>query len=178
MQRLSDKAVLKQTILSSISQTVAGPFAYAESFDKANNKYIGLVIENGMNTPVALTNESVIVEPTVAEKNRLNPAEPDPKPPIDPQPGGSGGVTDPAPKPEPLPTKFKGTINLSSERPARDFGKVVDGIIDQITNIEGAEINLTLEIHADVPNGIEKNKQRTLIENANTLGFVDKNIIN
>jgi len=178
MQRLSDKAVLKQTILSSISQTVAGPFAYAESFDKANNKYIGLVIENGMNTPVALTNESVIVELTAAKKNRPNPAEPDPMPPINPQPGGSRGDTDPAPRPEPLPTKFKGTISLSSERPARDFGKVVDGIIDQITNIEGAEINLTLEIHAEVPNGIERNKQRTLIENANTLGFVDKNIIN
>ncbi len=176
MQRLSDKAVLKQTILSSISQAVAGPFAYAERFDKSTNKYIGLVIEGGMNTPVELTNESVIVRPSVAEENRSAPIVPDPNPPINTQSGGSGGDTDPIPKPEPLPTKFKGTISLSSERPARDFGKVVDGIIDQLTNIEGAEVNLTLDIHAEIPKGIEKNKERTLIENANTLGFVDKNI--
>ena len=168
--------MLKQTILSSISQAVAGPFAYAESFDKTTNKYIGLVIEGGMNIPVALTNESVIVRSSVAKENRSTPTEPDPKPPINPQPGGSGGDTNPIPKPVPLPTKFKGTISLSSDRPARDMSKIVDGIIDQLTNIPGSEVNLTLDIHAEIPNGIEKNKERTLVENANTLGFVDKEI--
>lgn len=177
MQRLSDKAVLKQTILSSISQAVAGPFAYAESFDNTTHKYIGLVIENGMNTPVALTHESVIVKPSVAEENRSSPTVPDPTPPITPQPPtGSGNGIVPTGEPEPLPTKFKGTISLDSDRPARDMSKIVDGIIDQLTNIEGAEVNLTLEIHAEIPKGIEKNKERTLVENANTLGFVDKEI--
>ena len=70
MQRLSDKDVLKHTILSSISQAEAGPFAYAECFDKDTNKYLGIVIENGMNTSVALTNESVIIRPSVAENHR------------------------------------------------------------------------------------------------------------
>ena len=75
-----------------------------------------------------------------------------------------------------LPKKFKGTINLDPERPARDMGRIVDAIIEQLTNIPGAEVNLTLDIHAEIPNGIDRNKERTLTENANTLGFVDKEI--
>ena len=177
MQRLSDKAVLKETILSSISQAVAGPFAYAECFDKDTNKYSGIVIENGMNTSVALTNESVIIRPTVAENHRpetnTNPSEnpPDPisVPPIN--------LTKEDGKNQPvLPKKFKGTISLDPERPARDMGRIVDAIIEQLTNIPGAEVNLTLDIHAEIPNGIDRNKERTLTENANTLGFVDKEI--
>ena len=79
------------TILSSISQAEAGPFAYAECFDKDTNKYLGIVIENGMNTSVALTNESVIIRPSVENhrpETNTNPSEtpPDPisVPPINP----------------------------------------------------------------------------------------------
>ena len=180
MQRLSsDKDVLKHTILSSISQAEAGPFAYAECFDKDTNKYLGIVIENGMNTSVALTNESVINRPSkVAENHRpetnTNPSEnpPDPisVPPINP-------TEEDSEKNQPvLPKKFKGTINLDPERPARDMGRIVDAIIEQLTNIPGAEVNLTLDIYAEIPNGIDRNKERTLTENANTLGFVDKEI--
>ena len=106
LQRLSDRAVLKQTILSSISQAVAGPFAYAESFDKHENKYIGLVIEGGINTPVALTNESVIVRSSIAEANRSQPIIVEPILPIEPQPGGANNNTGPTTESKPLPTKF------------------------------------------------------------------------
>ena len=37
-------------------------------------------------------------------------------------------------------------------------------------------MDIKLEIDADVPNGIDKNKARTLLENANTLGFVDREL--
>jgi hypothetical protein len=58
--------------LAAISQTVAGPFAYAERFDEATNSYEGLVIEQGGNTPVVIDSDCVIVRPNVAEETVPN----------------------------------------------------------------------------------------------------------
>ena len=35
-------------------------------------------------------------------------------------------------------------------------------------------MKLKLEIDAEVPSGLDRAKVRTLVENANTLGFIDK----
>ncbi len=176
MQRLSDKSVLKETILSAISQSVAGPFAYAERFDESDRKYVGLIIESGMNTPVGLTPDSVIVKPDIAEANRPKLAPGgntviNQKPDNPPNPGQPQ-----KPEPPKLPTKFRGSVTLSSDRTGKEMSKIIENIIAHLTDIPNAEIDLTLEIHADVPSGIDKTKQRTLLENANTLGFTDKDL--
>jgi len=49
-------------------------------------------------------------------------------------------------------------------------------IVEQLTTISGSEVTLKLEIDADVPSGLDRAKVRTLIENATTLGFIDKSI--
>ncbi len=48
--------------------------------------------------------------------------------------------------------------------------------IEQLTTIPGASVELKLEIDAEVPNGIDKSRSRTLLENAGTLGFIDKEL--
>jgi hypothetical protein len=63
---------------------------------------------------------------------------------------------------------------ISPDRPARDMHQIVEAIVEQLTTLPGSEVKLRLEIEADVPAGLERAKVRTLIENANTLGFVDK----
>ena len=40
--------------------------------------------------------------------------------------------------------------------------------------INSAEVNLRLEIDAEVPDGLDRSKVRTLMENASTLGFSEK----
>lgn len=40
--------------------------------------------------------------------------------------------------------------------------------------LPGSEVMLKLEIDAEVPNGLDRSKVRTLLENANTLWFIDK----
>ena len=40
----------------------------------------------------------------------------------------------------------------------------------------GSEVTLRLEIDAEVPSGLDRAKVRTLIENATTLGFIEKGI--
>ena len=54
--------------------------------------------------------------------------------------------------------------------------QVVEGIIEQLTIIPGATVELKLEIDAEVPGGIDKSKSRTLLENASTLGFIDREL--
>ena len=63
---------------------------------------------------------------------------------------------------------------ISADRPAKAFNQVIENIVEQLTNLPGAQVELTLEIDAEVPSGIDKGKARTILENANTLGFIDK----
>lgn len=63
---------------------------------------------------------------------------------------------------------------ISAERPAREIHQIVEAIVEQLTTIPGSDVSLKLEIDAEVPSGLDKGKVRTLIENANTLGFIDK----
>jgi uncharacterized heparinase superfamily protein len=39
-----------------------------------------------------------------------------------------------------------------------------------------SQVKLRLEIEAEVPSGLDRAKVRTLVENANTLGFLEKSI--
>ena len=75
---------------------------------------------------------------------------------------------------ETMPTRFIATVMISSERPARDIHQIVEAVVEQLTTLPGSEVTLKLEIDAEVPSGLDRAKVRTLIENANTLGFIEK----
>ena len=177
MQRLSDVAVLKQTILSAVSQAVPGPFAYAEKFDEQAGVYQGLLIEGGLNAAISLTKDTIIVRPDVAIEARGKFEQPE-RPtteinkPTSPKDDGGSDKTAEAP----LPTRFTGSVSLSPDRPGRDMSKIIEGIIEQLNSIEGADLSITLDIHAEVPGGIDNAKRRTLLENADTLKFIDKDV--
>ena len=177
MQRLSDVSVLKQTILSAVSQAVPGPFAYAEKFDEQAGAYQGLLIEGGLNAAISLTKDTIIVRPYVAIEARGKFEQPETptteiNKPTSPEDGGGSDK----PVEAPLPKRFTGSVSLSPDRPGRDMSKIIEGIIEQLNSIEGADISITLDIHADVPGGIDNAKRRTLLENAVTLKFIDKDV--
>nr|WP_199897435.1 hypothetical protein [Acetobacter persici] len=65
---------------------------------------------------------------------------------------------------------------ISPERPARDIHQVVEAIVEQLTTLPDSQVKLRFEIEAEVPGGLDRAKVRTLVENANTLGFVEKSI--
>ena len=65
---------------------------------------------------------------------------------------------------------------ISSERPARDIHQIVEAIVEQLTTLPNSQVKLRLEIDADVPDGLDRAKVRTLVENANTLGFIEKSV--
>ena len=65
---------------------------------------------------------------------------------------------------------------ISPERPARVMHQIVEAIVEQLTTMAGSEVTLKLEIDAEVPGGLDRAKVRTLLENAATLGFIDKSV--
>ena len=182
LPRLKGQDVLVKAVQSAVSGMLPGPFAYAERWDEKSDSYLGLAIERAANAVVVIDSDSVIVTPAVAEAHRPAPAQTGPAvtptgpgdtPPSGGQPAG-GGPTGPAP--ERKPTRFTGTVMISSDRPARDIHQIVEAIVEQLTTLPGSNVKLRLEIDAEVPSGLERAKVRTLIENANTLGFIEKSI--
>ena len=181
LPRLKNQEVLIKAVQASVSGMIPGPFAYAERWDEKSNIYLGLAIERSANAAVVIDSDSVIVKPAVAEAHRPAPV----------QPGSGGGTQGPGekspetgaqpdggtPQPPPAerkPTRFTGSVMISSERPAREIHQIVEAIVEQLTTIPGSSVKLKLEIDAEVPSGLDRAKVRTLVENANTLGFIDK----
>ena len=183
LPRLKNQEVLIKAVQSAVSGMLPGPFAYAERWDEKTDTYLGLAIERGGNAPVVIDSDSVIIKPDVAEAYRPAPPQPAPggtptgpgdkAPETGEQAGGGGPMPPPAEK---KPTRFTGVVMISPERPARDIHQIVEAIVEQLTTLPGSQVKLRLEIEAEVPGGLERAKVRTLIENANTLGFVEKSI--
>lgn len=178
LPRLRNQAVLVKAVQAAISGMLPGPFAYAEAWDEAGNKYAGLLIDRAGSPHVVIDSSSVIIKPDIAEAFR--PKEKDPRdqdvigrgtPDGDPPVEGERGQPE-----ERLPTRFTGTVMISPERPARAIHQVVEAIIEQLTTLPGCEVSIKLEIDAEVSGGLDKAKVRTLLENAATLGFVEKSI--
>lgn len=183
LPRLKNRDVLAKAVQSAIGGMLPGLFAYAERWDEKSDTYLGLAIERAVNAAVVIDRDSVIVKPEVAEAHRPSPAQPGPDGPLDgPSDKGPGVGTQPAddtpvpPPAEKKPTRFTGTVMISPERPARDIHQIVEAIVEQLTTIPGSEVKLKLEIDAEVPSGLERAKVRTLVENANTLEFIEKSI--
>jgi uncharacterized protein len=184
LPRLKNQAVLVKAVQAAVSGMFPGPFAYAERWDEPSQTYLGLLIEKASNAHVVIDSDSVIIKPDIAEKNR-----PAPKP--EPGEAGTGDRSETAtgsgagegtqagdesgkPQGEKLPTRFIGTVMISPERPARDIHQIVEAIVEQLTTIPGSDVSLKLEIDAEVSQGLDRAKVRTLLENAATLGFIDK----
>ncbi len=181
LPRIKGQDVLIRSIHAAVSGMLPGSFAYAERWDETVDNYVGLAIERSSNSVVVIDSDSVIVDPKVAERHRPAPTPPTPGPgggpsgPGGPEVGDAGDLQHSAPTDQ-KPTRFAGAVMISSDRPARDIHQVIEGIVEQLTVLRGSEVKLRLEIVADVPDGLDRSKVRKLIENANTLGFVEKSI--
>jgi len=182
---IHNQAVLDKAVQAAISGILPGPFAYAERWDEAAKTYRGLAIDKSPNVPIVIDSESVIITPDVAlayfsAQATVMPAGSPPtgsNRPATP-PGGPTGTsgTSEAFGGEKRPTRFVGTVMISTDRPAREIHQIVEAIIEQLTTLPGSEVSLKLEIDAEVPSGLDRAKVRTLLENANTLGFIEKSV--
>jgi len=181
LPRVKNRSVLSKAVHAAVTGMLPGPFAYAERWDETKGSYVGLAISGASSAQVVIDSESVIIKPDVAEQFRQKqtaaaPVE-GPAPAVTHGPETTqqpvSGTPAPAPT-EQKPTRFHGTVMISPERPARDIHQIVEAIIEQLTTLPGADVSIKLEIDAEVSSGLDRAKVRTLVENATTLGFIDK----
>lgn len=177
LPRLQNREVLIRTIRGAISMLHAGPFAYAERYDSEAKRYHGLVNRGATSTPVVIDSESVIVRAEVARSCLDREIDGESKLPNQDLSDSIDGTTLGSDRPndatsEETPTRLTGKISLSPDRSVRDMMQVVEGIIEQLTIVPKSSVSITLEVSAELPDGMDKNMQRTLNENARTLGFL------
>jgi predicted AAA+ superfamily ATPase len=180
MPRIKNREVLAKTVQAAVGGMLPGPFAYAERWDEARKIFAGLAIDRAGGAQIVIDSESVIIQPDIAEANRPKPTDvagvqggtPGTIPPVP----GDGPTGTPGPEAEKDPTRFTGTVMISPDRPARDMHQIVEAIVEQLTTLHGCEVSLRLEIDAEARDGLDRNKVRTLLENASTLGFIDKKV--
>ena len=67
--------------------------------------------------------------------------------------------------------RFHGAVELSPLRLGTDAGRISDEILSHLAGLVGSEVNVTVEINVEVPNGIPENVVRIVSENCNTLKF-------
>lgn len=147
-------------------------FAYADSFDDAAERYRGL--RCGQQVVISLDGASgLLVKSDVA----LRQMEADTSPDDDPSPdvGPDEPITGPdqplLPDARQAPKRFYGTVELNSTRVGRDAGQIADEVIAHIAGLMHADVKVTLEIEADIPDGAPENVVRTVTENSRTLKF-------
>jgi hypothetical protein len=147
-------------------------FALADSWEEKKGAYLGL--RGGQTARISPDSSGVLVKPDVAAAQIDRERNPE-RPPII---RGEGDPTRPdplfQPPPEPqrrLLRRFHGSVSLDPSRLGRDAGRIAEGIVQHLTTLKDAGVQLTLEIEADLPHGAPDSVVRIVTENARTLKF-------
>lgn len=142
-----------------------------------------------MNTRILNDSDTVIVKPDVAvaqmdaERAKRDESVADPGTWPDTLRDGGATATDqppigkrPAsepPAPPPKLGRFHGTVSLDAIRLGRDASKVAEEIVQHLAGIVGADVEITLEIEAKLPDGATDKLVRDITKNCRTLKFTN-----
>ena len=175
LPRLQDPAVLLGAAADGVALLTweKDTFAYADSFDEDSGRYRGL--RSGQ--VISLVDPAapgLLVRPAAARR-QLN-AEEEPVGPQSPTNGDPVDLdepptTEPLPAPDLGPKRFHGSVSLDATRAGLDASRIADEVITHLSGLVGANVAVTLEIEADIPEGVPDHVVRTVTENSRTLKF-------
>ena len=188
LPRLRDADVLLAAIRDGIASITweRETFAYADSYNATNGRYLGL--RGGQQIMASL--DGLLVKPEVAvaqiaadaaATRPTSPAATAPTASATTQAGGDitytpthldGSAHEPA-APKATPTRFYASKTLDSTRLVRDADEIAKEIVQHLTKLVGSSVEITLEIHATLPEGVSEDTIRTVTENSRTLKFKD-----
>ena len=140
----------------------------------SNGRYVDLKFNQavlGINLSDLLVKTNVAMKQLVAEKPPVSPIPPV----IDPGTGTDNNpvdppVIDPVPKPPiPINKHFYMSAKLDNVRINKDVNTYVQEIIQHLTAVTGADVEIRLEVEVNAPDGIPNNTVRTVSENCRTL---------
>jgi hypothetical protein len=173
LPRLTGSEVLTQAVRDGVGLLTwsTDSFAFAESYDDTAKRYRGL--RAGQMLSVSNDSTALLVSPKVARQQMSTETPPSPtgQPPIQP-----GGDTPQSPQIPPSPDaakpkRFHGTVHLDAARVGRDASRIAEEVIAHLAGQVGAEVRVTLEIEAQLPDGASDQVVRTVTENSRTLKF-------
>jgi hypothetical protein len=169
LPRLANENVLEETIRTGLNSTEY--FAFASGYD--GTRYIDLKFNQYVGT---IERSGYLVKVDVAQKqiaDETKPIKPDPIP--DPRPGpGPDPRPDPDPDPPPVVTipknkHFYMSAQLDTTRIGRDVQKLVEEVINHLTSLDGAQVEVSLELNVKSPDGLSQQVVRTVSENCQAL---------
>ncbi len=180
LPRLKDSKVLAEAARDGLVQTtlMQDGFAYADSYDETKQRYNGLQLGKLVN--VSIDRGGLLVKPEIAKTQRdaelpkeasttAGNAEGDTS-------GGAGEIkrqrgSEPAEQVHKAVRRFHGSVTLNPIRLSRDAGAIADEVVQHLAKLASANVEVTLEIDADIPDGVPQNVVRTVTENCQTLKF-------
>lgn len=178
LPRMRSSAVLVDAIQEGV-QDLAWTEYFAYAAAETDGYYKGL--KAGERTSIYLDGASLLVLPEAAQRQREAEAAAKKEVVFPPSGGSSPTVHDPDvpislpdPDPELVPPaarRFYGRVELDAVRMGRDAGQIAEAIVQHLTALGGATVRVTLEVHAEVPDGAPDHVVRTVTENTRTLKF-------
>lgn len=192
LPRVRDDDVILAAIRDGVERLTwaSETFAYAESWDEQRSRYNGL--RGGSGVRVLNDATSVVVKPDIAATQQE--ADRAAAQPVgtaanggsslgigtsdDRDAGTAVGGTQPGvphvvPPAAPGPRRFHGTVALDPIRLGRDAGRIAEEVVQHLSGIVGAEVEVTLEIHCNLPEPASEKLVRDVTENCRTLKFTD-----
>jgi predicted AAA+ superfamily ATPase len=151
-------------------------FAYADSYDEVANRYrslvCGRVLSLGGAVPEGLLVRSDVaiaqLDAEVAAQSAPSTSGPQSTAPQSAAAAGPNGESAPVLTP---PTRYHGSIKLDPTRVGRDASRVAEEVISHLSGLLGADVQVTLEIAAVVPNGTSDDVVRIVTQNCRDLKF-------
>jgi predicted AAA+ superfamily ATPase len=176
LPRLTNYEVLEEAIRAGLPSPEY--FAYAAAIGE--NRYIDLKY----NQPVPVIDRSGFLVKNAAAKKQIEEQKQQTQStqPQSPQIGTvyphapgipPSGVEEPAPIGSLGNTHFYMSAQLDNTRINRDVQRLVEEIIAHLASVNGSQLEVTLEVNANAPNGLPQQTIRTVSENCRTLKVKD-----
>lgn len=182
LPRLQDEKILLGAIMNGLSLLTwqQDSFAYADGYDEGTKRFRGIQ-SGGRNITLAdADTRSLLVKPDVAarqieEESALIGLESTRSTATgagESSTGApSGAASEPGTQSAAIPKRFFASVVLDPSRIVHDAGQVADEVVVHLSSLLGAKLRVTLEIEAEVEDGVPESVVRTVTENSRTLRF-------
>lgn len=195
LPRLAEPSVLLEAIRSGAELLTweRDTFAYAEGFDEAAGRYRGLqagrhISLSDASSPALVVKAEVARRQIDAEANERTEGSGGSAGTSgsggtgevggtgilvdgDASVSGTGATTRQEHRPVVVLRRFHGSVQLDATRVGRDASRIAEEVIAHLESLAGADVRVTLEIDARLPNGVPDTVVQIVTENCQTLKF-------
>ena len=167
-------------------------FAYATGWDEAKQRYLGLKAGPNESFTAMLSSQSLLVKSEVAQRQLYVDEEARKVAQIK-QTGSQGSTGDKTStvREATITTSgngtgaggaslqlktnkvrhFYGSVQVDPVRLTRDAGQIATEVLQHLVSLVGADVQVTIELQAQVPEGVPEHVVRTITENCRVLKF-------